>query len=265
MQNKLVIAVVSTAAVAVAGLVGWQSWNTHQLQQQVVQLQQQLQQQLQSHPGSAGAVALAQNPPAAAPSLPAIPLPQQGASPRNPQSQADPLWGDDDPFAEMERMQQQMHQHMQSLLSGMGSGMGLGKAGGSLFDMDPFQGGPGFGSSMGFGAEPDFAFKDKSDHYEIAVGIPDGSNVELNTSVHGHDLTIEGKVTSDQQDNGNGRNFRSVQTQQFARTLRLPSDADPLGIATRNDKGQVVVTVAKLANGSKQPVTMAPSTGKIVL
>ena len=165
MQGKSTVVVLGSVAVIALGLLGWQSWNTHQLQQQVQSLQQQVSAQQLAPP-------LAQNPLSApnalaAPSTPTPSTPpasqinpqllspgpgQTPSSPLNPPlaNGGDPFWGGQDPFEEMQRMQQQMHQHMQDLMNSFGMS---GPGGASLFDMDPFQGGPGFGSSMGFGAD----------------------------------------------------------------------------------------------------------------
>lgn len=231
MQSKATV-IAATLAVAIAGLVGWQSWNTHQLQRQVVQLQQQIAAQ-----SGSGAAPTASVIPPAGNSKPQIGAPV-------PQTNADPFWGAQDPFAEMQRMQDEMHQRMQQLMSGFGTG----NFGSSLFDMDPFQSGGGFGSSMGFGAEPEFGFTETVDSYQVSIAIPDNSQVEISTEVNGRDLTIEGKVTVEQQSHANGGGFSSMQTRQFARTLTLPSDVDPLGISNETANGQVVITLPKLQN-----------------
>ncbi|MES2604924.1 MAG: Hsp20/alpha crystallin family protein [Pseudomonadota bacterium] len=226
MQDRKIAVITGVAAVAALGLVGWQSWNTQQLQQQVTELQQQLQQQVAQ----------------------ATPVPPTSSAPTAPPSSppADPLWGGQDPFAEMQRMQQQMHQHMQDLMSGFGMGnFGMDPNGSSLFDMDPFQGGLGFGSSMGFGGEPDFDFTETSDNYQVSISIPQGSNVEISTSTQGNNLTIEGKVTVEQDGQNNGGGFRSTQTRQFARTLQLPEDVDPLGVKNETQGDKVVITIPK--------------------
>lgn len=242
MNNKTRIAVVATLAVTAVGLLGWQSWNTHKLQQQVVSLQQLVAGQHQQ----SASLASTTSPPAANALAPrnSPGAPSQSVAPLISPKGSDPFWGGQDPFADMQQMQQQMHQHMQDLLSGLGMDQGS-----SLFDMDPFQGGGGFGSSMGFGAEPQFDFKENPANYQVTVSIPGGSNVEINTSVHGQDLTIEGKVSQDQQGQQKGGAFRSMQTREFARTLHLPADVDILGITNQNQKDKVVITLPKLRHG----------------
>ena len=241
MQNKVAVGLAAALAVAGVGLLGWQGWNTHQLHQQVVALQQ----QLAAGGNAQSPVPRANSGPLAPPATGSAPqqnspLTPQGPTPLSPN--ADPFWGGQDPFADMQRMQQQMHQHMQDLLSGLG----FDQPGASLFDMDPLQGGLGFGSSMGFGDDPKFTFKENADNYQLTIDIPQGSKVEINTSVHGRDLTVEGKVTAEQQSQNNkGGSYRSRQSRQFARTFSLPGDVDALGIRNETSGDHVVITLPK--------------------
>lgn len=241
MQNKLALGIMGGLLAIGAGFIGWQGWNTHQLQLQVDQLQQQL--ALQPSPQTAPSNPQQQSHPTP-PSSGVIPNPLQPQSPQAPQNGFGnpPLgsspFGGNDPFADMQRMQQEMHERMQQMMQGFGMNM-------PMFDMDPFQGGPGFSSNMGFGAQPDFAFDEGQDEYVVTVKIPDGSNVEINTDVHGDELTIQGKVTVEQNNQGNGGGFSSVQTQQFARTLTLPGDVDVLGITNETVGDEIHIKLPK--------------------
>lgn len=241
MLNRSKIAVAAAGAIAV-GVMAWQGWHTYQLQQQLTQLQQQVTGTAAAGPQPLAATPL---PPTTAPALPPLSnsspfnSPPFNSPPSNsPPGSIDPFWGGQDPFADMQKMQQQLHQRMQQLMSGSG----FDKDFDSFFDLDPFQGGFGFGSTMGFGGEPHFEFKDANKNYEVAIDIPQGSNVEINTQMQGRELTIEGKVTSEQQTQGKAT---SRQTQQFARTFTLPADADSVGITTSNHNGKVVITIPK--------------------
>ena len=137
-------------------------------------------------------------------------------------------------------MQEEMHQQMQQLMQGFGMNV-------PMFDMDPFLGGAGsgFSSNMGFGAQPDFNFTEEGDHYLVTVKIPEGSNVEINTETHGPQLTIQGKVSVQQNNQANGGAFSSVQTQQFARTLTLPADVDVLGITNETVGDEIHIKLPK--------------------
>ena len=92
-----------------------------------------------------------------------------------------------------------------------------------------------------------------ADSYQASIAIPDNSKVEITTEVNGRDLTIEGKVTVEQQSQPNGGGFSSMQTRHFARTLTLPADVDPLGISNETVHGQVVITIPK-QQGSTGPL-----------
>jgi HSP20 family molecular chaperone IbpA len=224
MQNRLRLGIMSGLLAIGAGFIGWQGWTTHQLQQQVDTLQQQL---------------AAQAPAPSNPPLNNSPLNTPFSS--NAPSGNSPF--DSDPFADMQRMQQEMHQRMQQMLQGFGMNT-------PLFDMDPFQGGSGFSSSMGFGVQPDFEFSEAQDEYIVTVKIPQGSNVEINTEVKDDELTIQGKVSVQQNDQNNSGAFSSVQTQQFARTLTLPGDVDVLGITNETVGDEVRIKLPKQKGGS---------------
>ena len=250
MQGKTTVIAAATLAVAVAGLVGWQSWNTHRLQQEISALQQQL--------SSQGLDAAPQvNPQLLAPgtvrgTVPPASLPDP--VPQNLPAPADPMWGSSDPFADMQRMQAQMHQRMQQLMDEFG----MPGFGASLFD-EPFDNMLGFGSSMGFGADPEFSLDETAESYQVSIIIPEGSDVEITTELNGRDLTIEGKVTLQQQEQQGRGGYRSLQTRQFARTLTLPADVDPLGISNETRDGQVIITLPKQQNSlSSQPSVAAP-------
>lgn len=228
MQDRKTVITAATLAVAIAGLVGWQSWNTHRLQQEIAALQQQL-----AARGTGGPTSV---------------KPQQLPVP------ADRFGGNGDPFADMQRLQAEMHQRMQQLMDDFG----MPGFGSSLFD-EPFGNMPGFGSSMGFGADPEFALQETADNYQVSISIPDGSDVEITTEVNGRDLTIEGKVTLEQQNQQGAGGFSSMQTGQFARTLTLPADVDPLGITNETRNGQVIITLPKQQKAlSSQPPASAP-------
>ncbi len=180
-------------------------------------------------------------------------LQQQIASQQLP-SPAAAAAGSSDPFADMQRMQAEMHQRMQQLMEGFGM-PGFGP---SLFD-EPFGNMPGFGSSMGLGADPEFTLQETVDSYQVSISIPADSNVEITTEVNGRDLTIEGKVTLQQQNQQGNGTFNSLHTRQFARTLTLPADVDPLGISNETRNGQVIITLPKQSNSlSSQPSESVP-------
>jgi HSP20 family molecular chaperone IbpA len=255
MQSKLAITLMSSALVLGVGLIGWQAWTGNQMKTQLDQLQAQLEKLHAQQPATAPAqVAVIPGysqgstttpaPRQAAPLAQVTPvLPGGGASPVNPPggNQPDPFgfFGGGDPFAEFDRIQQQMHERMQQLMSGSGFAD-------PFLDFDAFgPGGFGFSSSFGLQNQPQFSYEETGDAYVVTVDIPEDSNIELNTEVNGRELTIEGKVTVEENSSNTGSAFTSRQTQQFAQTFSLPDDVDPLGITNETRDSKVIITIPR--------------------
>jgi HSP20 family molecular chaperone IbpA len=255
MQSKLAITLMGSALVLGVGLIGWQTWTGNQMQTQLDQLQAQLENlhtqqqaanlpQLAAIPNGGGGITVAPQPQQPAPPVQVNPVQPGGATPVYPpgSTQLDPFGlfgGNGDPFAEFDRIQQQMHERMQQLMSGSGFAD-------PFLDFDAFgPGGFGFSSSFGTQNQPRFNYEETPDAYVVTVDIPDDSNIELNTEVNGQELTIEGKVTVEENNSNNGSSFTSRQTQQFAQTFSLPADVDPLGITNETKDSKVIITIPR--------------------
>jgi HSP20 family molecular chaperone IbpA len=152
----------------------------------------------------------------------------QRLAPATPQNQApanlwDPGW---DPFAELDRMQQQMDHMMQSSLFNMGAGMR-----GSQFNFQS--------------AQPDFRVEEDDDAYYVHITVPEGSELELSSQLDGQTLTVSGTVTSSQNNSANGmtRNFR--RSSQFTRQIPLGKPVDSLAMSTESDGQRVLITLPK--------------------
>jgi HSP20 family molecular chaperone IbpA len=260
------------ALVTTTSLLGWQLWSSHQLHQDVKVLQQALSQQSQRAPSANGnPLALKQNPsvasvpnarlntgPNAAPNVTPPQTAPQSAPVNPPGAATDPFasffggngdpfagfFSGGDPFGDFDQMRQEMEQHMQQFMSATGATgapWATNGQGGSLFDAFG-----NFGGVLGGTAQPAISMQEKSDAYIITIDLPKGSSdVEVNTAVANGQLNIEGKLTVKHSDQQQGRNFTSMQTQQFSRSLALPADADPLGIRNETRGDQMIVTLPK--------------------
>ena len=245
MRIRTTMTLLSGALVVTAGLLGWQVYNTHRLHQQFSALEQQLQQRQDTTLPALNPLALnpAPMPPTAgAPQSP--PLAPPGAPLQTPAP--DPLGGDPfdlffsgsgNMFSGFDQMRQRMEDHMRQLMNGQG---------GSLFDFDGF-GGFG-GSALPDTAQPQISMNEGDDAYTVTITLPEGSDVQLDTEVQNGQLNIEGTLTVEQKNEQQGRSFSSVQTQQFARSLPLPDDVDPLGMHSETRDNQVIVTLPKNAS-----------------
>lgn len=247
MRIRTTMTLLSSALMASLGLLGWQLWNTHQLQTEFTALQQQMRQN--NTPGATTLNPLALNQ-APAPMPPAInapglntPLsPQQNPGTPLQTPNTDPLSNDPfdlffsgsgDMFADFDQMRQRMEQQMQQLMGGQGA----------MFNFDDDS---AFGSAgLPNAAQPQISMDENKDAYTVTITLPEGSNVQLDTAVKNGQLNIEGKLTVEQKNEQQGRRFSSTQTQQFARSLPLPEDVDPLGVHSETRDNQVIVTLPK--------------------
>ena len=241
MRTKSTLILISTTLGITTALLVWQLWSSHQLQQQISSLQQQLSQQnnqLTSPLTAAGPGSSTITPPVQHAMPPAT---GRMAPPASAPLQAGPA----DPFADFDRLQQQMLARMQNL---------MGSNPTSLFDTnDPLFGAYGAGNFGGpdtdfaspLAAEPEIVVANQPEAFVVTITLPEGSDIELNTSVENTKLNIEGKLTVEQKGQANGANFSSTQTQQFARTITLPHNIDPLGIANETRGNQVIITLPK--------------------
>lgn len=206
MSKSAITAVLVLLVLCTAGLgaLGYSNW---QLQQEIASLKT--------------APALADTTPAvsgpAATPAPASPAPATG----NPAPQpADPFAGffadDWDPFGEMQRMQAQMQQMMQ-------------QGGVQTFTLSSGQ--------------PDIALEESPEAYVVNITIPDGSNIELNTEVEDHQLTVIGKVSNEMA--AGGANI--VSSSQFTRSFPLSSAVDSLGMTTKTENNTIVITLPKMS------------------
>jgi len=206
MSKSAVTAVLVLLVLCVAGLgaLGYSNW---QLQQEIASLRT----------TSATAASTPAAPGPAATPAPTAPAPATGGSTPSPADPFASFFADDwDPFAEMQRMQAQMQQMMQ-------------------------QGGvQTFSLSSG---QPDIALEESQEAYVVHITIPEGSNIELNTEVGEHQLTVIGKVSSEMA--AGGANI--VSSSQFTRAFPLSSAVDSLGMTTKTENNTIVITLPKVS------------------
>jgi len=127
-----------------------------------------------------------------------------------------------DPFAEMDRMQQQIDRWMQGAPFGF-----------SQMPRNNF-----LGTAA---AQPDIRIEEDSDVYRVRVTVPEGSELELNTEVDEKRLTVSGAVSTNL-DESNRRFFSSSQ---FSRQFTLDSPVDSLGMRKEARDNEIIITLPK--------------------
>jgi len=135
-----------------------------------------------------------------------------------------------DPFAEMQRMQQQMdqifeqfHQHMR---------------------MDSH-----FAGFDTLGSRPAVDFQEKGDVYLLKANIPGADGQKINVSAQNGTLKIEATTQKSDEEENKSKEGRFIRHERYfgsyTRILSLPADADESKIKTDYKDGVLTVTIEK--------------------
>lgn len=201
MNKHLIILMIAGLGLCLT-LTAWLAWSNWQLQQQLDTLTE-----------NSSGLAL-QSEPDWMQRLPPQAMPVPPTSPR---------W---DPFAELDRMQQQMDQWLQGSPFGLGAGPGS-----NLFSLAS--------------AQPDIRIEEDADAFQVYITVPEGSEIELNTEVDGQRLTVSGTIRAALDNSGNGFSTRFQSSSQFSRQFTLSSPVDSLAMTKETDQDQVIITLPK--------------------
>ena len=145
------------------------------------------------------------------------------------------------PSDALSHMQQRMDDMMNSFFSGAHQPFS------SAFFNDPVFGASGWGASV---SSPSITMDESADEYTVIVTIPDGQEVELNTTLSDNQLTISGTVhrrtenTADQLFGGSNT-FSGMSSSQFSQTVTLPSAIDEAGMDVKHEDTTITVTIPK--------------------
>lgn len=203
-MNRRIIALMTAGLGLCLTLTAWLAWSNWQLQQQIESL---------------GIAKHAPQPEPAPDWLDRLaPSNTPVTSPLAPSSPATG-W---DPFAEMDRMQQQIDRWMQ----------------GAPFGFSQMPRGNFLGAAA---AQPDIRIEEDSDVYRVRVAVPEGSELELSTEVDEKRLTVSGAVSTNL-DESNRRFFSSSQ---FSRQFTLNSPVDSLGMRKEARDNEIIITLPK--------------------
>jgi HSP20 family molecular chaperone IbpA len=207
-MNRRIITLMVAGLGLCLTLTAWLAWSNWQLQQQLNSLNiAQRDAQYQSEPGWLRRLQ-PQDTPLTSPVAPATPMTG---------------W---DPFAEMQRMQQQIDRWMQ----------------GSPLGFSPTQ----RGSLIATTAQPDIRIEEDSEVYRVRVTVPEGSELELNTEVDDRRLTVSGAISANVDEAGNGSGRRFFSSSQFSRQFTLNSPVDSLGMRKEANDNEIIITLPKV-------------------
>jgi len=133
-----------------------------------------------------------------------------------------------DPFADMERIQEEMDRILEKSFS---------------FPNQPGQG--MLTNTMSFDTNLDF--KDTAEGYVITFNMSGLDKDKVDVQINDHSITVKGEQTlQNQQQNPNGY-FQSQSYGSFMKTVPLPEDADVTKIKTEKTGDKLVITMPKKA------------------
>ena len=133
------------------------------------------------------------------------------------------LW---DPFAEMERMQEEMDKMFQdSFRFGGPSSRGM------------------FKSDMYY--DDNFDMKEEKDKYVIKFDMRGLNKDKLDIDINKHSITVRGEHSAEETEQGPDRYFRSQRFGTFLKTIPLPIDADTSRVKSEKKGDHLVITLPK--------------------
>lgn len=98
-------------------------------------------------------------------------------------------------------------------------------------------------NAVQFSAEqPSIALNDDKDAYQVVIDIPKGAEVNLNTELNDHELTLQGSVKN--QVKNEHQQFSSVN--QFTRSFYLADSVKQSDMKTTQSDNKIIITLPKV-------------------
>lgn len=94
--------------------------------------------------------------------------------------------------------------------------------------------------------------------YRIALELPGVAEDDIHLTVHDGVVTVKGEKRTEREEKGDTWYFSERQFGSFARSFRLPPDADEAGVAASLKDGVLTVTVPKKAPSAPEGARRVP-------
>jgi HSP20 family molecular chaperone IbpA len=127
---------------------------------------------------------------------------------------------------------------LQKMMDDMVNSMSLGS---SAFNNQ------GFGFSQ---SSPQIIMEESAEAYNIAVSIPKGQEVELNTELSDNQLKISGQVNNKTKAKPNGlcggtHSFNALSSSRFSQTMTFPAEIDEAGMTINHGESEITIKIPK--------------------
>ncbi len=99
---------------------------------------------------------------------------------------------------------------------------------------------------------------EKEDKFLVKVELPGVKEEEVNVTVAGGTLTIEGEKKADSEVKKKGYYYRETSYGSFSRSITMPSTVDASKIKASYDKGVLEITLPKALEVKPKKITVAP-------
>lgn len=119
----------------------------------------------------------------------------------------------------------------------------------SLFDVDSWRG-RAFGTLGDI--TPHMDVTECADRYDVSVELPGMDEKDVSVKVHGDMLTISGEKKAERSEDVGATHLVERSYGSFARSVRLPDDADAEGIKADFAKGVLTISVPKSPEGKNE-------------
>lgn len=97
---------------------------------------------------------------------------------------------------------------------------------------------------------------ERKDHYLIKASVPGVKPEDITIEADEHTLTIQGKTTSEEVEEGETWYRRECESGSFSRTLSLPQNADPSKITAQNKHGGIEIKIPKTKTSTKKKIPL---------
>jgi HSP20 family protein len=114
---------------------------------------------------------------------------------------------------------------------------------------EPFR---SFGARLAEWVAPPSEASSDDTAYRVAIELPGVAEADIHLAVEGGMLTVRGEKKTEREEKGDTWYFSERQFGSFARSFRLPSDADDAGVKAALKDGVLTVTVPRKAPAASE-------------
>jgi HSP20 family protein len=113
----------------------------------------------------------------------------------------------------------------------------------------------------GMGLSPAVEITEEDERFTVRAELPGVSENDVNVTVAGDMLTIEGEKKAESEVKKKGYYYSEASYGSFSRSINLPSSVNADKIEANFDKGVLVITLPKAAEAKPKKIALSKKTG----